>query len=113
MSCLIRIYTVCHSVFDFRLKPLFASVDKSKFKNGRVQFRNSRMKGLIITVLYSKYLDTLTPYTLTLNLNNPFLLPVVVSKTAGIVANSVDTDQMLLPVCPNIVVLDKAFFCDF
>ena len=29
MSRLIRIYTVCLSGFDFRLKPLFASVDMS------------------------------------------------------------------------------------
>ena len=32
-SRLIRIYTVCHSKFDFRLKPLFASVDVSMFKD--------------------------------------------------------------------------------
>ena len=43
-SCLIRI--VYHSVSDFRLKPLFTSVDKSKFKNGRVHLRNSGMAGL-------------------------------------------------------------------
>ena len=43
---LIRIYTVCHSVLDFGLKPLFASVDKCKFKNRRVYSRNSGMKGL-------------------------------------------------------------------
>ena len=45
-SCFIKIYTVWHSVSDFRLKPLFASVDKSKFKNGRFHFWNSGMKGL-------------------------------------------------------------------
>ena len=28
------------------MKPLFASVDKSKFKNGRVHFKNSDVKGL-------------------------------------------------------------------
>ena len=33
-------------LFDFTLKPLFEAVDMSKFKNGRVHFRNSRMKGL-------------------------------------------------------------------
>ena len=43
---LIRIYIVCHSVFDFRLKPQIVSVDKSKFKNGRVHFRNSGIKRL-------------------------------------------------------------------
>ena len=32
--------------FDFRLKPLFASVGKSRFKNGRVHLRNSGVKGL-------------------------------------------------------------------
>ena len=46
MSHLIRSYTVCHSVFDFTLKPLFASVDMSKFKDGRMHFRNSGMKRL-------------------------------------------------------------------
>ena len=46
MNRLFRIYTVCHSVFDFRLKPLFASVNMSKFKDGRVHFRNFGMKGL-------------------------------------------------------------------
>ena len=30
-----------------RRKPLFASVDKSKFKNGRVHFRKSGMNGLL------------------------------------------------------------------
>ena len=33
------------SVFD-RLKPLFASVDMSKFQDGMVHFRNSGMKEL-------------------------------------------------------------------
>ena len=36
--------TAC-SVFD-RLKPLFASVDISKFQDGMVHFRNSGMKEL-------------------------------------------------------------------
>ena len=41
-SRLIRIYTVCHSVIDFfLLKPLFATMDESNFKDGRVHFRNS------------------------------------------------------------------------
>ena len=40
------LYTVCHFVFDFRLKPLFAPVDMSKHKNGGVHFKNSGMKGL-------------------------------------------------------------------
>ena len=31
-SRLIRIYTVCRSVLDFRPIPIFASVDMSKFK---------------------------------------------------------------------------------
>ena len=43
MSRRIRIYTVCHSVLDFRLKPLCAS----KLEDGRVHFRNSGLKGLI------------------------------------------------------------------
>ena len=30
---LMWIYTVCHSVFDSRLEPIFASMDMSKFKN--------------------------------------------------------------------------------
>ena len=41
-SRLIRIYTVCHPIFDFRLNPL--SVDMSKFTYGRVHFRNSVVK---------------------------------------------------------------------
>ena len=41
----IRIYTICHSDFDFRLKHQIALVDKSKFKDGRFHFRNSGMKG--------------------------------------------------------------------
>ena len=45
-SRLIRIYTICQSDFGFRLTPLFASVDKSKFKNGRVHFRSSGTKEL-------------------------------------------------------------------
>ena len=43
---LIRIYIVCHSVFDLRLKPLFTAVDMSEFKDGSVHFRNSGLKGL-------------------------------------------------------------------
>ena len=50
-SRLIWIYIVCHSVFDFRLKPLFVSVGKPEFKNGIVHFRNSGMKGLKILSL--------------------------------------------------------------
>ena len=46
---LIKIYTVCHSVFDIRLKPLFASVNMSRFKDGRVHFRNLGMQGLIFS----------------------------------------------------------------
>ena len=42
----IRIYTICHSGLDFRLKPLFAVVSTSKFKDGRVHFRDSGMKEL-------------------------------------------------------------------
>ena len=42
MSCHIWIYTVCHSVFYFKLKPLLALVAKSKFKDGRVHFRAKR-----------------------------------------------------------------------
>ena len=47
-SRLIRICTVCHSVFHFKLKHLFASMAMSKFKAGRLHFRNSQMKGLIM-----------------------------------------------------------------
>ena len=46
MSRLIWIYTVCHSVFYFLLIPLFATMDTSKFKDGRVQFTNTRVKRL-------------------------------------------------------------------
>ena len=45
-SRLIRIYTVCNSGFDFRLKLLFESVGMSKFKNGRIYFKTSGMKWL-------------------------------------------------------------------
>ena len=45
-SRLIWTYTVCHSGFDFRLKPLFASTNMSIFKNGTAHFRNSGMKAL-------------------------------------------------------------------
>ena len=38
---LIRIYTFSHFVFDFRQKPLFASVACPKFSDGRFYFRNS------------------------------------------------------------------------
>ena len=41
--------------FNFRLKPLFVSVDMSKFKNGRVHFRNSGMKGLHVQTLAVYY----------------------------------------------------------
>ena len=42
------ILTVCHFVFDFRLKPLFALVDMSKFKGGKVHYRNSGMEELTV-----------------------------------------------------------------
>ena len=45
-SHLIWIYTVCFSAFDFGLNPLFATMDMFKFKDGRVQFLNLRLKGL-------------------------------------------------------------------
>ena len=48
MSHLIWIYTIWDSVLDFKLKPLLNSMDMSKFKNGRVHFRNSGMKGLTV-----------------------------------------------------------------
>ena len=35
-----RIYTFCHSVFDFRLKSLFSSMDFFKLWDRRVHFRN-------------------------------------------------------------------------
>ena len=47
MDHIIRIYNVCHSVFDFTLKPLLEAMDMSKFKDGRVLFRNLRKKGLV------------------------------------------------------------------
>ena len=39
--------SVCKCGFDFRLKPLFASMNISKFKGERAHFRNSGMKGLM------------------------------------------------------------------
>ena len=49
MSHLIRIYTVCHTVFDYRLKPLFAIMDRPKYKDGHVDFRNSGVKRSKVT----------------------------------------------------------------
>ena len=57
MSSFIRIYMVCHSTYHFNLKPLFSSVDKSKFKDGRVHFRNSGMKGLKACLRYEYFSD--------------------------------------------------------
>ena len=37
--------------FDYTLKPLFEAVDMSKFKDGRVHYRNSGMKGLTLDIL--------------------------------------------------------------
>ena len=39
---------MCHSVFDFRLQPLFAFENMSKFKDGRVYLKNSWIKVLIL-----------------------------------------------------------------
>ena len=66
-SRLIGIYTVCHSVFVFYLIPLFAAMDMSKFKDGRVIFRNLGMKGLIILpeawkIIESKKIIIITRY---------------------------------------------------
>ena len=47
------IYTVCCSVFDFRMKPLFASLDMSRFKDERFHFRNKRVKRL--SQMYKSY----------------------------------------------------------
>ena len=51
---LIRICTACHFcllllllLFYFRLKPLSASMETTKYTDGRVDFRNSREKELI------------------------------------------------------------------
>ena len=44
MSYLIWIYTVCESWFTTNTR--IAKSDASKFKDGRVYFRNSGMKGL-------------------------------------------------------------------
>ena len=46
MSRLIRIFIVCHAVVDISLKPLFATMDVSKLRDGRVHFRTSGVKGL-------------------------------------------------------------------
>ena len=64
MNRLIRIYTVCHSVFDFRLKPLFASVDMSKFNDSSLQkLRNERIKTLKKTDSSLKYSVSVDLYT--------------------------------------------------
>ena len=41
-----------HSVSDFRLKPQFASMDMSKFKDGKVHFKNSGVKGSSANKIY-------------------------------------------------------------
>ena len=46
MSRLIWIYTVSNSVTELQLKHLFATMDVSKFRDGRVHFRNLGVKGL-------------------------------------------------------------------
>ena len=47
MSRLIRIYTVCHSCFDFWVRgSLFGTMVLTRFKDGRADFRNLGMKGL-------------------------------------------------------------------
>ena len=52
------ICTVCNFVIDFRLNSLVASVDMSKFKNGRVHFSISggQIVKLIFCILLTKYL---------------------------------------------------------
>ena len=49
MSRLIRIYTVFHSVLDFRQNPLFASMEPSQFKDGKVhkELRGERVNVMI------------------------------------------------------------------
>ena len=53
-SRLIRIYTVCNSVIDFWLKPLLATMGVSKFRDGRIPFRNSRLKELKCSLHYQE-----------------------------------------------------------
>ena len=45
MSHFIRIYTVCHTVYDHWLTPYLQGMDVSKFKDGTARFRNPVMKG--------------------------------------------------------------------
>ena len=42
--------TVCHSIFNLFLLPLFAVVGASKFKEGLFHFKNSGMKGLMFGI---------------------------------------------------------------
>ena len=62
MSHLIRIYTVCHSVIDIGLNPLFATMDVSRFKAGRVHFRNLGVKVLNMNCLFQLH-DSIVCYT--------------------------------------------------
>ena len=48
--------TVCNSVFDFRLKPLFAPVDMSKFKDGRVH-QKIRGERVNVVVTFTRQLS--------------------------------------------------------
>ena len=55
MSHLIRIYTVSHPVLDLRRKILFAAVDMSKFKDGRVHFRIGTFVKIVLPFLKGGY----------------------------------------------------------
>ena len=56
VTCLIWIYTVCHSVVDCWLKPLFAKMNVSKFKAGRVlKWFLSQLIEWSLTVLLGKH----------------------------------------------------------
>ena len=46
-----RTHTVCHSVINFWLKPLFVTKNVSKFRNRSVCFRNTRVKELTFITL--------------------------------------------------------------
>ena len=46
MRRIVTIYTVCHSVTDFWLKSLFATMNVSKFSDGKVHVRNLGIKEL-------------------------------------------------------------------
>ena len=52
MSCLIRIYNICHLVFNFVGSAIFEMLEMPNFNNGRVNFRSSGVNGLNTNAMF-------------------------------------------------------------